>query len=365
MGKKRVLYLMHVDWKWIYQRPHVIAKGLEKDYDVTVAYLFNYRQQKTMQQNNSKPQKMVRIYNIPYEGKNIFLYLINKLWLKMYRGKFRKENYDIVWMTSPVMVKYIDITDMCKVVYDCMDDEVAMRAERENARLIDRVVLKYDYIKSKEFLLKRADYVFFSSQFLYKKFKKQCAGEATLVRNGYQQRDLHYDTNRANKKENFAIGYIGTIEKWMNVNLLKESVVVFPDICYHLVGPSAVAIEESANIILEGVVEHDSLYYKIADYDALIMPFIINDIILAVDPVKLYEYISYGKCIISVYYEEIERFSEFVYFYKTKEEYYALLQEFRIKGFRPKYSQEQQESFLYENIWNQRIKTMRNTIEDK
>lgn len=50
--------------------------------------------------------------------------------------------------------------------------------------------------------------------------------------------------------------------------------------------------------------------------DCLIMPFILNDIISDVDPVKLYEYISMGKNIISVKYREVKRFEKFVYFYR-------------------------------------------------
>ena len=365
MVKKKILYLMHVDWKWIYQRPHVIAKGLEKDYDVTVAYQFNYRQQRGMQNNNPLPDKVVRIYNIPYEGKNIFIYFINKIWLKWYHHKFKKEKYDIIWFTSPVMLKYVDQKCSGIKIYDCMDDEVAMRMDAENNRLVDKLVLRNEYVRNKKRLLEQAEYIFFSSQYLYTKFKPQSKGEMALVRNGYQQRELHYAySEKRYRNTEFHIGYIGTIERWMDISLLKKSVSDYPNICYHLIGPCAVPIEETENIVIEGVVEHKQLYYKIENYDCLIMPFKVNDIILAVDPVKLYEYISYGKCIVSVYYPEIERFSDFIYFYKTEEEYKLLLQELMENGFAPKYSKQQQEQFLYENTWEKRIHTIKQIIEE-
>ena len=43
------------------------------------------------------------------------------------------------------------------------------------------------------------------------------------------------------------------------------------------------------------------------------MPFKLNDIIRDVDPVKLYEYISMGKPVISVYYKEVNQFRDFVF----------------------------------------------------
>ena len=91
---------------------------------------------------------------------------------------------------------------------------------------------------------------------------------------------------------------------------------------YHFIGPvHQTRLPSHPRIIFEGIVEHKQLYEKTKDYDCLIMPFQINEIIRAVDPVKLYEYISLGKCVISVEYEEIKRFELFVYFYRTQEEY--------------------------------------------
>ena len=114
----------------------------------------------------------------------------------------------------------------------------------------------------------------------------------------------------------------------------------------------------------EGVVEHKELYNRIREYDCLVMPFQVNEIVLSVDPVKLYEYISFGKCIISVFYPEIERFGDFVYFYRTAEEYSALLEELTRSGFPPKYSAGQQKEFLSENTWDSRYLTVRQCIED-
>ena len=36
--RKKMLYIMGIDWNWICQRPQILAEYLSKDYDITVAY---------------------------------------------------------------------------------------------------------------------------------------------------------------------------------------------------------------------------------------------------------------------------------------------------------------------------------------
>ena len=93
------------------------------------------------------------------------------------------------------------------MVYDCMDDEVAMRMDRDNTKLVDQLVLKNEYVRNKKILLKRADFVFFSSQYLYIKFKQQCNGKAMLVRNGFQQSAIHYMEKKAEMKRRKAFDF--------------------------------------------------------------------------------------------------------------------------------------------------------------
>lgn len=38
MNKSKILYIMHVPWGWIKQRPHFFAEYLNKDFDVDVVY---------------------------------------------------------------------------------------------------------------------------------------------------------------------------------------------------------------------------------------------------------------------------------------------------------------------------------------
>ena len=76
-----------------------------------------------------------------------------------------------------------------------------------------------------------------------------------------------------------------------------------------------------------GVLEHERLWEAAEQTDAMIMPFKVNPIIEAVDPVKLYEYINMGKAVIAPYYKEIERFRPYVYFYWDETSFFQLLKQ--------------------------------------
>ena len=63
MSKKKVLYLMHVPWGWIKQRPHFIAEGLNKDYEVRVVFNKNYRMSSV---NNDTTIHIVGLLKLPF-----------------------------------------------------------------------------------------------------------------------------------------------------------------------------------------------------------------------------------------------------------------------------------------------------------
>jgi hypothetical protein len=90
------------------------------------------------------------------------------------------------------------------------------------------------------------------------------------------------------------------------------------------------------------------------------MPFILNDLIRDVNPVKVYEYLSMGKPVIMPYYNEVLEFNEFVYMYKDDSEFIeyiekALLEDGSRKNMRIAYAEE--------NSWNKRRDYMETIIQ--
>ena len=353
--KKKVLYLMHVDWNWIKQRPHFIAENLSLVFEMRVFYPYS-RDRKAMTANPTNIKKFP-IVTLPFKR----IKIINVISILMQKITFylilRVYNPEIIWITHPMLYDYLPKLDSKKhkIIYDCMDD-----------------VLGFDYIPrikneleiAEKNLLRESEIVFVSSENLRKKLVERGCNEkkTTLVRNGYNGEIIETKAESINNEKGaFKIAYIGTISQWLDFETIEFSLIHISNIEYHFYGPIDCQVPKNEKIIFHGPIKHQLLYETIIDFDCLIMPFKVNELILSVDPVKLYEYINFNKNIITIQYPEIERFKDFVYFYNNMEEYVKVIEKL-IQDNRLKYNEHKRAEFLKENSWVKRTEIICNQI---
>lgn len=340
----KILYFMNVDWSWIQQRPHIIAQGLDRLYDVTVLYPQFITRPWRMQHKTPKTRKCIPVFQIPFEQKIAILEKIEEI---IIRSKIKTiYEYDLLWFSSPVYAKYIPMDYNGVVVYDDMDDNIALQ--------VDPIMIARMQ-KGQEKLFCRADIIFVTSQNLLSRLPQRAREKTYLVRNGCGA-DLREKICKPIIKKKVHIGYLGTISEWFDFQLIEKCIEKNHDIVFDLFGPNLVMIPQNEQIVSHGVIEHNEIVKQLGKMDCLIMPFVLNEIVLAVDPVKLYEYIGLGKCIISVRYPEVEYFDEFVYFYDDEKSFLELVWKLKSEGFPAKYDEIKQREFLEKNSWNQRIK---------
>lgn len=84
------------------------------------------------------------------------------------------------------------------------------------------------------------------------------------------------------------------------------------------------------------------------------MPFVLNEIVKAVDPVKIYEYINFNKNVLIREYNEVERLKEYVYFYNNADEFINAI-DLMQKNNALKYSMKARIDFLAKNSWKNRV----------
>lgn len=358
MKQIRILYLNHNTWNFVLQRSQVLALELQKYFECTVADL-QYFPNANYGLKNNMPQRYKKIYQLRGAGKIKCLKKMNSILYKMQLNKANK--YDCIWICHPLFFNYIPKNYSGYLIYDCMDDHSQL-CKPEDRKLL---------VETEKKLVKKSAIKFVSSENL----KQAVYGmkDAILVRNGFIAKDIHLPQHPTNKPK-YKIGYFGAIENWMDFSLMLKSKEL--GIEYHIIGPLKVnsftidgenySLQDMKEngISFEGLVNHDNLWEAVKNYDALIMPFVVNELILSVDPVKLYEYIAFGKCVISVWYPEIDRFAPFVYFYHSHEEYLELLNQLTQNAFKPKYNKEMQEAFLKENSWEVRGEKIKEVIQD-
>lgn len=347
----KILYLIQTTWTWILQRSQVIELGIENYYECLVLdKKFIPSKKETL--NLTLPKNIKYVPQLRGAGKIRLLAKINRfLYKKFVQQEIKKSN--VIWLCSPTFYEYVPNNYKGFIIYDCMDDHVALASTNTEKNSIQR---------TEKNLIQRADIIFASSNRLIE--IKPGMNEAFLIRNGFVAENPQLPKPPV-KRERYKLGYFGAIEAWFDFESLIKSTELLGNIEYHLIGPiklkkfgtDILNIEKTWNdkkIFLEGTVSHEQLRTSISDYDALIMPFLVNDIILSVDPVKLYEYICFGKCVISIWYPEIEHFSPYVYFYHNEDELVNLLRILSQNGFKPKYNREQQLEFLTNNSWDNR-----------
>jgi glycosyltransferase involved in cell wall biosynthesis len=139
----------------------------------------------------------------------------------------------------------------------------------------------------------------------------------------------------------------------------------FDDLRFKIIGPVDVDVRPWQRDRMEfvGPIKHSDLYGSVRDCDCLIMPFRLNELVLSVDPVKLYEYVNFGKPIVCTRYPEVERFAPFVSFYNGKDALAQTIGELRESGFARKYSDDDRTAFLMENCWDSRGRQIVTSLE--
>lgn len=354
---------MHIDWNWIKQRPHFLAEELSKYYEVTVIYTYGYNRKLIKVKNGSgKIRRILPLFRVPTRFRNSLVGSKLNNFIIYLQFKRLGKDFDYVWLTSPTYIySVIRLFKNSKIIYDCMDDNIGIKD------IIDRKAI----LAKEEHLLKIADKVFVSSSNLINIVKKRGYDKVpVLVNNGIsdfllsQMKDemsYHY---KKRVDDNFLeLAYIGTISYWFDFDKVLKLLSEIKNIRITLFGPLEIEIPKSDRIVYKGIVEYFKLKGTISNYDVLIMPFVINDLILSVDPVKLYEYISFRKNIIASSYPEVEKFKDFVFLYNNynelKEIVLRLLENNELK-YDPNIAYE----FLKKNTWTNRANEIYKFLED-
>lgn len=361
MKKKRILYISHVEWGWIKQRPHFIAEGLNEEYNVDYFCRRKYRGKGC---ENLTKINLIRPLALPFERFSIIRY-INSLIVNLYL-KIILKRYNIIWITCPNDISYNALRQADNdqiVIYDCMDDMLEFGQSKDE---IERVRNRENHI------FNSANLVFCSAEYLKKKLQNRYGNRKVVVVNNalYQipnylnvtmdNLPLHYK-----KSSHFKIVYIGTISEWMDVELIRSLVEKDETNEVFLFGPykeNMKALFNIPRIHLMGAIEHHLVNSVMLSADILIMPFVLNELILSVNPVKLYEYIASGKPCLAPLYSESEYFADYCHLYNTKEDCERIIKDIKLRKVGPKKTMDQCLEFAMRNTWDKRVSYMLNHV---
>ena len=203
------------------------------------------------------------------------------------------------------------------IVYDCMDEWTSFPG-------FSRAVTNGEAA-----FVRAADVTLVASGRLHEKWQG-IAPSLHLVRNGVD--GAHYERHcRANSLlqglPRPILGYYGALASWVDVDLLGEIARRFPRASLVLAGGhfdvDLSPLRALPNVHLLGQRPYEDMPRLLWHFDVCLIPFLVNAITEATNPVKLYEYLSQGKPVVAPRLAELLLFGEQCYLATGQAEFLA------------------------------------------
>jgi O-antigen biosynthesis protein len=237
--------------------------------------------------------------------------------------------------------------DKHKIIYDCMDYHAGFNNSSANMEVKESLLIRY------------ADAVIVSSKKLYDRFEN--TKNLKIIRNAGEFERFAINPSATKLNSSFPnIGYFGAISEWFDVDLVEFLAQKKRNWNFTLIGSYADAkiskLQKLPNIKLLNEIPYEELPLYLHSFDVCIIPFIISPLIEHTNPVKVYEYLSAGKPVVSTMLPELILLDKkLVYLAKTKFDFIKQLDK-AMKERNKKALIKFRTEFARKNSWNIRMK---------
>ena len=131
------------------------------------------------------------------------------------------------------------------------------------------------------------------------------------------------------------IGFFGLIADWVDLALIRFLATSQPDWNLVLIGKvvtSLAAIDGLANVHLFGQKPYASLPGYAKAFDVALMPFVMNELTLAANPLKIREYLAAGLPVVSSAIPEAEKLKGVLHVARDHYEFRTIIQQILASG---------------------------------
>ncbi len=242
---------------------------------------------------------------------------ILKLSLEYYKKKLAMQDVQL-WSFLPNIAEMVGTLGEKFVLYYCVD-------EWSQFSFMDGPAMKRMEID----LLRKSDLVVTSSEKLYRD-KIQYNSRTHLITHGvdyeYFSKALHPETPVAEDIQNYEkpiIGFFGLIHEWVDLDLLERIASMRPDWSFVMIGKVSVDIgrfRNVKNVHFMGPRPYDRILHYVKGFDVGMIPFVINELTMNVNPIKLREYLASGIPVVSTPIPEVLKYRDNVWIGKNAEE---------------------------------------------
>ncbi|MCI0456540.1 MAG: glycosyltransferase, partial [Gemmataceae bacterium] len=223
--------------------------------------------------------------------------------LRRYRKLARRHDIvdPIVLTTFPYAVDFVKAVPAAGRFYYCVDDFLDYPGVNHR-----------DWARMEAELLDCVDGLIVTSRYLAR--KRTGDGPLLHLPHGVDFDHFQVDPAAAPVPELEAlprpiVGFFGLISSWVDLGLIADLSERFPQVSFVLLGRSEVSLEPLAgrpNVHCLGFVPYADLPRYARYFDVGLIPFVLNQLTRAVNPVKLMEYLALGLPVLSTRLPELE-----------------------------------------------------------
>ena len=258
---------------------------------------------------------------IPFHGSRAARWLNGQLLTWSLRRACRKLGFEkpITWSFVPSSADVAGSLGERLVIYHCVDEYSKFTGTNETAIL-----------NMERGLMEKADMVVVSSTRLYET-KSQYNPNTFLVTHGV---DVAHFSNACRKTvaapadcaglKGPVIGFFGLIADWVDIEVFRHLASSRPEWSLLLIGEvqtDTAVLRELPNVHLLGRRSYQSLPAYCKAIDVAILPFIVNELTVAANPLKLREYLAAGLPVVATPLPEILKLKPLVRMARTPGEF--------------------------------------------
>jgi len=201
-----------------------------------------------------------------------------------------------------------------KAVYDCMDDHSGFSNN------------EWSMLDQEEALFAESDLVLTTSGSLLEK-ASALSDNVLLIPNACDF-DHFNSASAGNPLADIGrprIGYYGAISDWFDVEMIRNAATQRPNwefvLIGHTTGADVSTIQKLNNVHLLGEKPYSELPGYLHGFDVALIPFVMNALTRATNPVKFYEYLSAGKPIVATELPDLQQYREYFYPVRTPDQF--------------------------------------------
>ena len=219
----------------------------------------------------------------------------------------------ILWVGTPTAASFLDIFDPTLIIYNPVD------RYSEFSFVDSAKIAEYE-----RYIASRADAIICTADAIRKDLEPYNS-HCFTVTHGVDVNHFHSAFENNGVPEDIKnipgpiIGFIGGIADWVNLDLLLDVANRYPDANLVLIGKTSPDVkgleqlERQSNVHFLGYKDYKVLPGYLKQCAVCLIPYVISERLVAVDPIKLREYLALGKPVVSVDLPEVRKLQDVVY----------------------------------------------------